>query len=450
MTDKDDGYISANDVPCCPKLSKKPCCERLIYTYRLTHNIQDIPVEVAIRVLFERCPGPLSLGDLVYSTTLLPGERVRLFTSSRKNRFTFDSASQVSYRHEQTSEESFYMSSFDRFMSDISTRETINANESSSGSFRTDGSVSSALESLLFGPSATVSGSFNNTSTFDFVRELSSHAEASHERSVSATRASSSVSVGEVQTRNHAEGESESTFESATRSIANLNRCHAVTYFAYQINKSQTVRFKILSIVRRVLDPVGDSKVDAMPPRFNGAVEVLPQGVLATAQDRVSIEATGRASWVADRSNAIQVEPGGPLTGIPSAGTTVMTRPIAVTARTPTFTTEQQAEALKAVDEQLVAVGLLDKVGGQVSQKIVTEFGFERTTCLPTPAILVKGCLDDCNVCEPSRIKEIELDIARKHLENEMLEKQIKLLQKSQEYRCCPAGDVEDEEDDES
>ena len=116
----DEDLISISKLPCCPEVTRSPCCDRLLFTYRLEHNLTDIPVEVAVTYELERCPGPLALGDLVYSTTLLPGEKVRLYTSNRKNRFTFDSESQVSYRHEQTSEETFYMNSMDRFLSDSS------------------------------------------------------------------------------------------------------------------------------------------------------------------------------------------------------------------------------------------------------------------------------------------------------------------------------------------
>lgn len=437
--------MKASAVPCCPELTDEPCCDRLTFDYRLINRVGDIPVEVKISVLFERCPGPLSLGDLVYSTTLLPGERVRLYSSSRKNRFTFDSESEVSYRHEQTSEESYYMSSFSRSMSDLSIRDDIDSDRSSSGSFRTDGSTSGAIETFFAGASVSVSGNYNSNSTFDFLRELKSHAESTHERSVEATRASSSVSVGEVQTRNHAEGESESTFEAATRSISNPNRCHAVTYFAYQINKTQIVRFKILAITRRVIDPAGDSKVALQPPRFAGEVSVIPQAVLATSQNRVAVESVGRASFVADRAGAIST--GGDVSG-QVQGVQLASRSLALQR----FSTAQpisdaaRRRALEAVDKDLVEAGLLDKVGGDVNPKIAAELSFERKSCLPTPAILVKGCLDDCTVCEPAREQEIKLELERKELENKLLAKQIDLLEKSQEYRCCPAGEVEEEE----
>lgn len=444
MPASDTHVITTNDIPCCPELTKEPCCDRLTFDYRLIHRIRDIPVEVKITALFERCPGPLALGDLVYSTTLLPGEKLRLFTSSRKNRFTFDSASQVSYRHEQTSEESYYMSSMSRFMSDLSVREDVDADRSSSGSFKTDGSVSGALETFFVGPSASAKGSYNASSTLDFTRELRSHAQGSHERSVQATRAASSVSVGEVQTRTHAEGESESTFESATRTISNPNRCHAVTYFAYQINKTQTIRFKIVAVTRRVIDPAGDSTVTTVPPRFAGEVSVIPQGVLATDTGRVQVESVARASAVADRAGLVSTGGDGaqPIQGA-LVGARILAAQRLGVAQQPISDNARKA-ALDAVDKDLVEAGLIDKVGGSLDPKLAAELSFELHSCLPTPAIVVKGCLDECNVCEEARQQEIKLELARKELENKLLARQIELLEKSQEYRCCPAGEVEE------
>ena len=74
------------------------------------------------------------------------------------------------------------------------------------------------------------------------MRELSMQAESSHNKSVNMTRDSSSISIGEVQSRQHAEGESESSLESSSRTFQNNNRCHAVSYLFYQINKEQTVK----------------------------------------------------------------------------------------------------------------------------------------------------------------------------------------------------------------
>ena len=85
-----------------PEVEPEPCCDVLTFDYRLTHRVTVtgqrvvVPVEVKIVTSFQRCPGPMSLGDVVYTTTLLPGEKVRLFTTDRRTRFTFDSSTKVS------------------------------------------------------------------------------------------------------------------------------------------------------------------------------------------------------------------------------------------------------------------------------------------------------------------------------------------------------------------
>jgi hypothetical protein len=302
----DGDLININDIPCCPEITREPCCERLQVTYTLQNRVRDdVTVEVSIVAELERCPGPLALGDVVYSTTLLPGERVRLNTSSRNTRFTYDAESEVSYRHEQSSEETYYMSSMDRFMSDLSVRDSASGGQQSESDFEVNTSGSYASIGFAGGGKVNVEGDFSAESSFDFLREVSRHAESSHERSVQATRAVNAVQVGEVQSRSHAEGESESAYEASTRVFENRNQCHAVTYFAYQLVKKQTIRFRIKAVLRRVIDPAGNAVADARPIRPPTGVRVLPNGILATAATRVEVETAGRTGAAAQQANLI-------------------------------------------------------------------------------------------------------------------------------------------------
>ena len=99
--------------------------------------------------------------------------------------------------------------------------------------------------------------------------------------------------------------------------------------------------------------------------------------------------------------------------------------------------------ALGEVDKQLLEDGLIEK-GGGVSKRAQEEFGYERKTALPTGGVIVKGCLDVCNVCEPELQKKMRLELERLDLENELLKRKIELLDKAQEYRCCPVGATEE------
>src|SRR6266480_3129150 len=109
--------------PCCPDLQPSDNCDNLDFHYRQLYPVairdRQLSVEVTIHVRVSRCSGPLTLGDLVYSNTLFPGETVRLFTADRRTRFSFDSSTSLSYRNEQTHEEQFYSSSMHDFMSDL-------------------------------------------------------------------------------------------------------------------------------------------------------------------------------------------------------------------------------------------------------------------------------------------------------------------------------------------
>jgi hypothetical protein len=430
----------ASGVPCCPALEADRSCDALDFHYRLIHTatvnldnqVRRVPVEVILHARLERCPGPLALGDLVYSTTLLPGEKVRLFSTDRRTRFSFDSATSVSYRREQTSEERYFMSSVSDFMSDLTVRDEARSANQKRGSFETHGETNGALEAFFAGPSVDVKGSYNAESTSDFLRELNQHARASSERSVEATRAASSVSVGEVQSRSHAEGESEDHFESASRVFANPNRCHAVTFYFYQINKTQTVRLTLEAIRRRVIDPAGDTRIANNPFASRGEVSVIPSAVLATDKERLEVEQIGRSSVAAAQAGTI------------AGNQTLLTNRLSATS----FAVAQPAEplpaavraqALAAVDADLAKAGLIDPKTGEATDEIKTSFTFETRSSLPTPGMLVRGCLDDCDICEPAVMREIELDLERKALENELLKRRIEILHRAQEYRCCPA-----------
>lgn len=409
------------------------------FHYRLLHQQQSrVPVEVIIHARLQRCPGPMSLGDLVYTTTLFPGEKVRLFTTDRRTRFTYDSASKVSYRHEQTQEEHYYMSSWSSFMSDLTVRDRSRSTNTNKAHFDTHGETSGALETLFGGPSIDVSGNFSSQSTSDFLRELSQHARASHHRAETATRTASAVSVGEVQSRTHVQTESQDHFESSSREFSNPNKCHAITFYFYRINKVQNIKFSIESIERRVIDPAGDTRVTNNPFASRGFVSAVPSAVLATDKDRLNVEAIGKESFL--RNAAANQNIAG--AGFAVAGTFQPSILARAAVLQPPLAESARQEALESVEKQLVAGGLLDRVGveGRITPALQKKLTFELTSALPTPGMYVTGCLDQCKVCEKELMAERELDLERKRLENEKLKKQIELLEKSQEYRCCPSG----------
>lgn len=425
-------------VACCPQLEPCEVCDVLNFTYRLpfrpgvvvADQRQTIPVEVTLHYRLTRCAGPLSLGDLMYSTTLLPGEEVRLSSSDRHTRFSFDSETKLSYHNESTSEESYYAAGMAYGMSNLNVLDTTSASSSfSSSSVSGGGSAGIDLGFFSIGGSAAAS-SHDANSTSKLAHSLSQHAESLQQHMEVSTRAAASTSIGEVATRNHQQSESDDQYESASRTFKNPNHCHAVTFLFYRINKCQTVKFELVSIERRVDDPLAPTGVVLNPPKPVTGVAVHSSAVLATGANRLDVARRALDSVAVERGGATAV--GAQFAR--SFATFAQQAPIPVNVR--------QA-ALQQVDQDLVKEGLLDKVGGEVSPTAQKVLGWDKTMTIPTPGVLVKGCLDDCDICEPELQQQIALDLVRKDLENQLLKKQIDLLEKSQEYRCCPADEAE-------
>ncbi len=420
---------------CCPVLENVQQCDVLDFRYRLPFRprlaanlgVSSVRVEVVLRFRLERCPGPLTQGDLAYTTTLLPGEQVRLFTSDRRTRFTLDTESKVAYRNQSMSTESYYMAGMAQSMSNLSILDQSKAtNDFSESSFGGGAGGGFSLFGLISFGGSVQGSSHNSHSISTFTRALSEHAESSSRHVETGTHAANSISIGEVESRTHTETESQDQFESASRTFTNPNKCHALTYYFFRVNKSETVRWSLESIERHVIDPAAPTGVELNPPPVAGGVSATPIGVLASAKDRLEVESRARASVAAAAGSQAAISAAAPVAADQAA-----------------LPEKVVLAALAAVDKELVAAGLLDPKTGEVSDAAKKQYGWERTIVLPTPGVMVKGCLDNCDTCEPNLDKSIELDLERKQLENDLLKKQIELLEKSQKYRCCPADEEE-------
>src|SRR5262245_44943958 len=442
------GLTKFEDIPCCPPLDTAPVCDvidmrrRLVFPTKVRAETgQSVRVEVIFHTRFTRCSGPLALGDLAYTTTLLPGEKVRLATTDRRSRFSFDSETNLSYRSEQMSEEQYRMSALRTFMTDENVVDRGENRASSSGSWDFHGDASGSLGFFSVSADTNARGSHNAQSSSDYLREHRAHAEMSDHQSVEATRKAHSLSVGEVSSRTHQEGESEEHFESSSRVFSNPNQCHAITFLFYRINKTEAIKLELLSIERRVIDPVASMPVAANPIRAIGQISSIHQEVPATNTGRLEVEARGLQSE-AQYAQVLR-------SGTGAVGRLALATAAAATLATDLGTQDPLPKAtrdaaLAEVDQQLVKEGLIDKPSGAVSSRAQEAFGYERKTALPTAGVIVKGCLDECNVCEPELQKKMQLELERLDLQNQLLKRQIELLDKAQEYRCCPEGATEE------
>jgi hypothetical protein len=436
--------IPYNELPCCPVLETDAICDiidlrrRLVFPTRVrAANGLPVKVEVIIHTRFTRCPGPLALGEIAYSTTLLPGEKVRLATTDRRSRFSFDSESKLSYRSEQISEEQYRMRALRAFMSDENVVDRGSDRFSEQGRWDFHGDASGSLGFFSASADTNARGSHSGSSARDYLREHRAHAEMSDSQSVEATRKAHSISVGEVSSRSHTQGETEDHFEASSREFVNPNHCHAVTFMFYRLNKTETIKFELVTIERRVIDPAAAMPVPANPFRPLGQIATVPQEVPATNVQR--LESLGRALKVEEAVRSAGVGQVALRSEALARFAPAIGAAIADLGVEQPLNDELRAKALAEVDGQLVEQGLLDKQTRTVSDDVRKEIGYERHTAIPTAGVIVKSCMDACGICEPEVEKKLQLDLERMELENKLLARKIELLDKAQEYRCCPA-----------
>jgi hypothetical protein len=423
----DQKKMETQDADCCPGFDKKQLCEIMHFNYRLNYRPESheflekfanfpVGIELKFNFTYKRCPGDLLQGDLVYSNTLLPGETVKLFTSDRRSKFTYDTASASANRNVQSSEESMQAQQMSDSMFDFDSKD--NANSSYQNKSHVDGHADAGIDILGFGGEANMSGNFNSSGSSQFAQELTQHAEAKHNESAMSTRKASSVSIGEAISRTHAEGSSEDQYESSSREFKNPNQCHAITFLFYQIDKIYKVDFELNSIAIRVYNRQSDnSRISASPFVPSNGIGVLSTQVLATSSE---IGQVNRASSLLTNRVNFNLPVNNTETPLPKSVITTVT---------------------EIVKKELIEEGLLNR-DGNISDSAKKQYSFHRSMALPTPGIMVKGCMDRCNICEPELQRARELDLQNKHLQNELLKKQIELLEQSQEYRCCPPAPV--------
>lgn len=418
-------------IPCCPQLDRCEPCDILHISYRLPFRptVEDrvVPVEVVLRYTLTRCPGPLALGPLVYTTTLLPGEKVRLATTDRHSTFSVDSDSHLSYRNRSSSEESFYMAGFAQSVSDLTIVDTTRRNSSYHES-AVSGGGSAGLDLGIFEIGGSVSGSsFDASSAATIARNFSQHARETHSHVESGVRAASSVSVGEVNQRFHREGESDDHFESSSREFANPNQCRALTFLFHQIVKCQKVKFELAGVDIRVVDPVAPTGVALAPPRPLTGLTVVPQAMASTSPRLLEAERAARSAASERVKNPASEGPS--LVG-------------AVIGANSAISADSRNKAVAEVFRALMAAGLIDREGA-VSEEARERLGWEKELSLPTPGVQVRGCLDECDVCEPEVHRRITLELDRMELENKLLARRIELMDTDQEHRCCPGSQTE-------
>lgn len=390
---------------------------------------REIIVEADIHLRFTRETGGLFLGDPVYAHTLLPGEKVRLETSDRRSKFSLDSESKLSYKSVQMSESQYFLSALRHFSAESEATQSGNNESGNNGAWDFHGDASGSLGFFSASASTNANGSYNNHSFSEYLNAQRYHAESAESNAVEATNKAMSVSVGEVSTRAHQEGSSEDHFESSSREFRNENKSHAVSYLFYRLNKRQTITFELTAIELRIKDPNSQTGFTHIAPAATH-IKLIPQFLPATskiAREYRALDAKNESGRYAKFS----------------ANTEGVSREkLFLDVNRPNFDAATRQRAIEKVKKELMSTQVIQENGDPTSQ-LLAKINFKKESSLPTAGIVVKGYIDTCNTSEPLMLRRYELENEHLSLQNDLLRKQIELLEKSKEYRCCDCEETE-------
>jgi hypothetical protein len=321
-----------SDDPCCvspcdpPWLSDEQCL--IQYDTRLFRRAlgkeQDSPFNrfdagrpfIEFRITYEHrlCRIGKQHGPLIYTVTLLPGEKVNLYHSERYRRITSE--------QDRYSVATTFMQ-FTSVVHQARVTNTLDVLHDTLASVKTSasGSVGGGLAGLLGGPSGSASSSVNVTDhTQVNVGFVSDQYNQSVSQASLLTHAERSVVVSTF--------EDHETADITVRSIQNDNVCRAVTYFVRQVVELFSVSTVVYEITYRIIAPGVPADfhslddLDWLPPdaqeQMKASLELLPKRGDASERPKpVSIPTDGTVydpelanccSCEPERAEALEIE----------------------------------------------------------------------------------------------------------------------------------------------
>jgi hypothetical protein len=428
--ERHDEHSSINLGEHCPprQWARENICDVSILTYSYNMRVDNQLVQCTLRYRVERCTEDYVLSDLIHSITLFPGEEVFMSTRTRHSiaRFTEDSsfsASQVS-----RSSDRIWMETFKSIATDYDeTQSTSVKTKSHSETSQTSASGGGGFNLLgiinIGGGAAHSSGEFDASSSTDFFNHLNQHLESTLHQTNQVARDTMSVSLTEINSHRESTEEKNDELKVSTRRFKNINECHTVTHYFYQIAKRQRVK---ISLIDRTCRPLN---------RFaNTAVKMKAVDMSLASNLKVDPAAAG----INDAARTAIMLAAQPF----SSGTQFVAFDQPVTADQRVLQRAAAVPYATFVEEEKGRNAALAKVGEMLAAQPPIKFEFESIDIIPTEALYVESELGPCDLCEPYVMAKEKLELERLELENKKLAREIEILDKYKDYRCC---DDEDE-----
>jgi len=431
--ERQEDHVTPGDPYCPPRQwQRENICDVSILTFSYNMRVDNQIVQCTLRYKVERCTEDYVLSDLIHSVTLFPGEEVFMSTRTRHSiaRFTEDSsfsASQVS-----RSSDRIWMETFKSVATDY--------DETSSGQIQTESHSTTKQSSagggggvnlfgiIKIGGGGSVSkGEYDASSSTDFTSSLHQHLESTFYQTNQVARDTMSVSLTEVNSHREATEERNDELKVSTRRFKNINQCHTVTHYFYQIAKRQRVKITLLDRTCRPLNRFANTALRMKPLEMSVASNVNVASLATSAADVAQPAVMQAAQPFAG---------GAQFVGFGQA-------------ITPDLQVLQQATVVPYstfLDDEKARSAALARVNDMLAAQPEPKFAFESVDIIPTEALYVESELGACALCEPYVVSKHDLELERLQLENKRLAREIEILEKHKDFHCCDDEETPEED----
>lgn len=252
-----------------------------------------LTVDVMVRYRLVRVSKKHVKGKILYSTTLLPGEKSKIFASSSHSDSTYNASSKNREYNESTSVEGSFMNAVQNSMTNHAynaSSSTNQQNHSSNSSWNAGGSAGLNLGIVSIGGGGGGGGS---SSDFSSAVDMSSqfvdsiHSAASQAAiSVSSNR---TTNIRESSSDTNIQTETNATVGAYTREIHNANKACPVTYYFRSIDKCMEVRLELVNVGFRYRVPNSINTFNPVPHNRPVLVNIKPATINGNDLDALKL-----------------------------------------------------------------------------------------------------------------------------------------------------------------
>ncbi|VBB17629.1 hypothetical protein YASMINEVIRUS_92 [Yasminevirus sp. GU-2018] len=249
--------------------------------------------DIMVRYRFVRVTKKHVKGKILYSTTLLPGERTRIFSSSAHTDFTYNASSKTYESNTSTSAEASFMSAVQNSMTKHAYNSSSSKKEqdsSSNSSWNAGGSAGLNLGIVSVGGGGGGGGaSSDHSSSVDMTSQFTDSVESAASQSAIAVSASRTTNIRESSSSTNIQGENNSVVNAYSRELYNANKACPVTYYFRGINKCMEVRLELANIGFRIRVPGSINSFNPTPTTRPVLVNIKPANVSGTDVDIIKV-----------------------------------------------------------------------------------------------------------------------------------------------------------------